>query len=278
MKRLFGVGFAVVCLLFMEACNSNEKSTAPETAANTATHGISAEAVTYGTDSLPLQGYVAWDTALTGKRPIVIIIPEWWGLNDYIRSRARQLAALGYVAFAADFYGNGKMGNDPKTAGELAAPFYTNPQLAKSRFDAALEKAKSYPAADASKIAAIGYCFGGAQALNMARLGEDLKGVVSFHGNLAGVPVQKDLLKADILVCHGDIDQFVSKEEVANFKKQMDSVGAHYTFRVYPNATHGFTNPDATANGKKFNMSIAYNAAADSASWNEMKTFFKKIF
>jgi dienelactone hydrolase len=127
-------------------------------------------------------------------------------------------------------------------------------------------------------VAAIGYCFGGTQVLNMAKLGSPLAGVVSFHGGLAGVPADKNLLKAAILVCHGEADSFVPAADVAQFKKQMDSIGANYTFKTYANATHAFTNPAATENGKKFKMPIEYNAAADSASWSDMKTFFGKIF
>ena len=133
------------------------------------------------------------------------------------------------------------------------------------------------PQTDTSNIAAIGYCFGGFVVLNAAKLGADLKGVVTFHGGLSGVAPNKDLLKAKILVCHGGDDQF-ENPHVAEFKKQMDSVGADYTFKIYPGATHAFSNPDATAVGEKFNMPIKYNAAADSASWNDMKVFLKKLF
>jgi dienelactone hydrolase len=150
--------------------------------------------------------------------------------------------------------------------------------LAKSRFEAALAKIKTYSQADTAKIAAIGYCFGGAMVLNMARMGERLNGVISFHGNLAGLPADKNLLKAKVLVCHGADDQFVSADEVATFKKQMDSIGADYSFKQYAGATHAFTNPGATAMGLQFKIPIAYNAAADSASWNDMKDFFEKIF
>ena len=150
--------------------------------------------------------------------------------------------------------------------------------MAQARFDAALNKLRSYSQTDTSRIAAIGYCFGGAQVLNMARLGEDLAGVVSFHGNLVGVPVDKNKLKANVLVCHGAADPFVPQKEVDQFKKQMDSIGAPYTFKAYENAKHAFTNPEATAKGQKFNIPIEYNAAADSASWNDMKAFFNTIF
>jgi dienelactone hydrolase len=208
----------------------------------------------------------------------VLVVHEWWGLNGYPKMRARKLAELGYVAMAVDMYGNGKTADNPDDAGKMAGPFYQDPQMAKSRFDAALNKLKTYPQVDTTNIAAIGYCFGGGIVLNTARLGENLKGVVSFHGTLVGTPADKNLLKAKILVCHGADDQFVKPQEVAKFKKQMDSIGADYTFKQYPNATHAFTNPDATASGQKFKIPIAYNAAADSASWNDMKSFFAKIF
>jgi dienelactone hydrolase len=234
--------------------------------------------ISYAGDSTTMNGFVAYDTSLDTKRPAILIIPEWWGLNDYPKMRARELAKLGYVAMAMDMYGNGLTTDSPATANQLIIPFYSNPQKAKARIDAALVALKSYMQTDTSKIAAIGYCFGGAMVLNAARLGEDLKGVVSFHGNLVGTPANKDLLKAKILVCHGDADPFVKKEEVDKFKKQMDSIHADYTFKAYPGAVHAFTNPKATEVGKKWNIPIAYNAAADSASWNDMKAFFDKIF
>jgi dienelactone hydrolase len=266
----------VICAaaLFFYACNNNstQEKEMPRSAV------IKEENVSYGNDSAKLTGFVAYDSASAAKRPVVLVVHEWWGLNDYIKSRVKQLAQLGYLAIAVDMYGDGKMGNNPEEAGNLATPFYKNPSLAKSRFEAALEKIKTYSQADTSKIAAIGYCFGGAMVLNMARLGEPLNGVVSFHGNLVGVPADKNLLKAKILVCHGADDQFVKPEEVATFKKQMDSIGADYTFKQYAGATHAFSNPAATEMGQRFKIPIAYNAAADTASWNEMKDFFGKIF
>lgn len=239
---------------------------------------IKEETVSYQADTVNMNGFIALDKASDAKRPVVLIVPEWWGLNDYARKRARMLAELGYVAMAVDFYGNGRQADNPELAGSLAMPFYMNPAMAKQRFDAALAKVKTIPQADTNQIAAIGYCFGGAQVINMAKLGENLKGVVSFHGNLTVIPPDKNLLKAPILVCHGGADPFVPETEVALFKKQMDSVGATYTFKTYPGATHAFTNPDATEKGKKFNIPIAYQAAADSSSWEDMKAFFGTIF
>ncbi len=239
---------------------------------------INEESVIYDADGLTMKGFVAYDKASTTKRPVVLIVHEWWGLNDYVKNRAKQLATLGYLAMAVDLYGDGKTADNPDEAKELSGPFYKDPQLEKSRFDAALAKIKTYPVADTAQVAAIGYCFGGGVVLNVARMGENLKGVVSFHGNLLGVPVDKKKLKADVLICHGEADQFVKPEEVEKFKKQMDKAGVPYTFKSYPGATHAFTNPKSTENGKKFSMPIEYNASADTASFNEMKTFFNNLF
>jgi dienelactone hydrolase len=264
---------------FMTACN-NQPASQEKTASTTDTvaQKIKEETITYIGGDTTMNSFLAYDESTDKKRPAILIIPEWWGLNDYVKGRARQLAALGYMALAVDLYGYGKTAPTPDSAMKLASPFYKDPHIAKTRFDAALEKLKTYPQTDAHNIAAIGYCFGGAQVLNLARLGEDLKGVVSFHGGLVGVPADKDLLKAKILVCHGEADQFVKPAEVAMFKKQMDSIGADYTLKTYPGATHAFTNPAATAIGLKFKMPIAYNGAADTASWKEMRAFFDKIF
>lgn len=268
---------AIACAaaIIFASCNNSSTTTNSEMKK---TPAIKSESVGYGNDSAKLTGFVAYDSASDAKRPVVLVVHEWWGLNDYVKSRVKQLAELGYLAIAVDMYGDGKMGNNPEEAGKLAMPFYQNPVLAKSRFDAALTKIKTYSQADTSKIAAIGYCFGGGMVLNVARMGEPLNGVVSFHGSLLGTPADKNLLKAKILVCHGADDQFVKPEEVAAFKKQMDSIGADYTFKQYAGATHAFSNPAATEWGQKFKIPIAYNAAADTASWAEMKDFFGKIF
>ena len=240
---------------------------------------VKGEEVAYtSADGTNLKGYVAYNPSIKGKRPVIVVIPEWWGCGAYVRKRADMLATLGYIAIAADFYGEGKMGNDPKEAGELAGPFYGNPQLAKQRIEAAVNKVKEFPQADATKMACIGYCFGGSMSLFAAKLGMDFKGVVSFHGGLAGVPATAGTTKAKILVCHGTADKFVSDEEVKKFRNNLDSVKVAYTFIAYPNATHAFTNPDATAVGKKFSMPIEYNQKADKKSWADMKTFFKTIF
>lgn len=272
-KLLFFV--TLVTSVTVQSCNDDGKS--DKTTSKDSTMNIKEDAVDYKSDSANLHGYVTYDANIQGKRPAVIIVHEWWGINDYIRGRAKQLAELGYIAMVVDMYGDNKIGNNPQEANVLATPFYGDPQLAMSRFTAGYNKLKEYAQVDTSNVAAIGYCFGGSIVLNVAKLGAPLNGVVSFHGGLAGVP-PSDKLKAKVLVCHGEDDQFVSPAEVAQFKKSMDSVKADYIFKAYPGATHAFSNPQATEWGKKFNIPIAYNAAADSASWKEMKDFFAKIF
>ncbi len=259
------------------ACNNGSPAKGGAEDSVAAAPKIKEETVMYTAGNLTMNGFVAYDTSVSKKRPAILVVPEWWGLNDYVKGRVRQLAALGYIAMAADFYGDGKIAATPDSAMKWSGPFYKDPQMAKTHFDAALDKLKSYPQTDTGRLAAMGYCFGGGQVLNMARLGENLKGVVSFHGSLIGTPADKALLKAKILVCHGEADQFVKPEEVAAFKKQMDSIGADYTLKTYAGATHAFTNPNATAVGQQFKMPIAYNAAADTASWAEMRAFFDKV-
>jgi dienelactone hydrolase len=239
---------------------------------------IKEEVVTYSSNGLSMKGFIAYDENIKGKRPAILVVHEWWGLNDYVKMRVRKLAELGYIAMAADMYGDGKIALNPTDAQAFATPFYTNPNLAKSRLDAAMTKLKEYSQTDQSNIAAIGYCFGGYIVLNYAKLGADLKGVVSFHGGMGGVPVDKSLLKAKVLVCHGASDKFVPIKDVESFKHKLDSIGVENTLKVYPNATHAFTNPDATKTGKQFNMPIEYNPDADRDSWNDMKIFFGKIF
>jgi len=238
---------------------------------------ITTEDFTYSENGKTFKSFLAFDKNKSGKLPVVLIIPEWWGMNNYVKSRAKQLADLGYMAIAVDMYGEGKMVDNPDDAGKLTKPFYGNAELAKQSFEAALKQIEKNEKADTEKMAAIGYCFGGAMALNMARINEPLKGVISFHGNLmTGVkPVTN---KIPVLVLNGEDDTFVSKDEIASFKKQMDSAGVQYKFVNYPGAIHSFTNPDATAVGKKYKLKVAYNEAADKASWEEMITFFNKIF
>jgi dienelactone hydrolase len=279
-QKLLFLGWMLAGTFALVSCGDQAGKTDDANTKDTsnATIAIKEENVNYTADNATLNGFVVYDSNSTAKRPVVLVVHEWWGLNDYARNRARQLAQLGYLAMAVDMFGNGRTADNPDDAGALAGPFYTNWPLAKSRLHAALMQIRQHPQADTANIAAIGYCFGGSVVLNSARLGEDLKGVVSFHGNLVGAPADKNLLKAKILVCHGNADPMVSQNEVNQFKKQMDSIGADYTFKAYDSALHAFTNPAATAVGQRFNLPVAYNAEADRKSWDEMKAFLGRIF
>lgn len=211
------------------------------------------------------------------KRPAVLIVPEWWGVNDYATSRAAQLADLGYVAFVADIYGAGRVTTDPAVAGKWAGEFRgaKDRTLLRRRAAAALSQLRTRPDVDASRIAAIGYCFGGTTVLEMARDGQDIKGVVSFHGSLdTPTPATKGSVSAEVLVLHGADDPMVKKEDVEAVKKEFPAAGAKFEFVEYPGAVHSFTNPmaDGSIPGVK------YNEAADTKSWAKMQEFFNKLF
>ena len=221
--------------------------------------------------------FAAYNTEIEGKLPVVFVLPEWWGLNDYIKNRVKQLAELGYYAVGVDYYGESKVVETPHEAQKLSSHFYKVPIDARRMFDAAKHQVVLADKADYSKMAIIGYCFGGAQALNMGRISDDFRGVVSFHGNLK-TGVRAKNTKVKYLIANGANDTFVSDGEIEAFKKEMDSAKIKYTFINYPNATHSFTNPDATETGKKFNLPFAYNKEADEKSWNDMKQFLSEIF
>ena len=260
MKRLF---FALALTLF----------TVPTWAAVTGTP------VTYDANGLTMKGYLAYDPAVKGKRPGVLVVHEWWGHDDYARERARMLAKLGYTALAVDMYGDGKQAHHPTDAKAMATAVGKEPTAAKTRFDAALEFLKKQQTVDASRIAAIGYCFGGTVSLNMARAGMDLKGVASFHGGLGtDAPAQPGKVKAKILVLTGADDPMIPPEQVAAFEKEMKDAGVSYQVVSYPGAKHSFTNPAADKYGKQFDMPLAYNADADKKSWAALKEFLQKLF
>lgn len=265
-------------VIMFASCNNSESTATNQTKDSASTAQLKEENITYNGDNTSMNGYVVYKDSGQEKRPAVLVVHEWWGLNDYSKRRARELADLGYVAMAVDMFGNGQTASSPDEAMKLAGPFYQDPQLTKTRLDAALVKLKTFPQVDTSNIAAIGYCYGGYTVLNAAKLGEPLKGVVSFHGNLGGVKPDKNLLKARVLVLHGEADPIVKQDEVSQFRKQMDSVGANYTFKSFPNAKHAFTNPAADSVENKFHIGVGYNADADRQSWNDMKDFLRGLF
>lgn len=237
------------------------------------------EELTYTSGGNTYKGFIAHDDSVKGKRPGVIVVHEWWGHNDYARSRAKQLAKLGYTAMALDMYGDGKTADHPKQAGEFSGAVKKNMPEAKKRFMAAYDVLAKHKTTDGSKMAAIGYCFGGGIVLEMARMGLNLDAVASFHGSLGtGHPAKKGKVKARVLVLNGKADPFVKPEQIAAFKKEMKAAGVDMTFKEYEGAKHAFTNPAATNNGKKFGLPLAYNKKADKASWKEMKKFLKASF
>lgn len=238
--------------------------------------------VAYEDAGVKLEGYLAYDDERTaqGKIPGVLVVHEWWGLNDYTRIRAEQLAKLGYVAFALDMYGAGQNTTDAKKAGELAKQFYGKPLMAE-RAQAGLNQLLQTGLVDPARVAAIGYCFGGSTVQALAYTGAPLAGIVSFHGGLIPVPADAaGKTKAKILICHGAIDPNVPATEVAAFTKSMNDGKFDYQFISYAGAVHAFTNPGAdrlaAANGME--GAIGYNAAADQRSWAHMQVFFAEIF
>jgi dienelactone hydrolase len=232
--------------------------------------------VTYKAGDTSLKGYVAYDDQKQGKLPAVVVVPEWWGNNDYPKRRARMLAELGYVAFAADMYGDGKTTEDAKQAGEWAGAARKDMDALVARFNAAVDQLKGMPNVDPNKIGAIGYCFGGGVALEMAKRGADLAGVVSFHGSVpTDHPENAKKIKGQVLVLTGADDPMVPKTEVDKFDKQLTDAGVKHRVVAYPSAVHAFTNSDVDRyhlNGAK------YNADADAKSWDAMKQFFAEVF
>lgn len=232
-------------------------------------------------DGTKLMGYYAYDDAVKGPRPGVVVVHEWWGLNDYSKRRARDLAGLGYSALAIDMYGDGKNTEHPKDAMAFMQAALKDGKAASARFQAGLDLLKKQPHTDPDKIAAIGYCFGGKVVLDAARQGVPLAGVVSFHGALVtNTPATPGSVKAKVLVEHGALDSMVTPDNVTAFKSEMDKAGADYTFVNLEGAKHGFSNPDADrlGHGEHGGPDIGYNKQADEKSWADMQKFFKKIF
>ncbi|MFK7743322.1 MAG: dienelactone hydrolase family protein [Planctomycetota bacterium] len=225
-------------------------------------------------------GYLAYDQNRKGPRPGVLIVHEWWGHNEYVRRRARMLAELGYTAFALDMYGDGKSTDHPKDARKFSREVFANMPAGVARFEAAREILENHESTDPSKTAAIGYCFGGAIVLGMARKGADLDAVASFHGSLATEQRAKpNSVKARVLICHGGRDEMVPTKQVAEVEEEMVLGGCPAVKTViYPDAMHGFTNRDATAKGKQFDLPMAYSADADAASWQELEALLREAF
>ncbi len=237
------------------------------------------QVVDYQSGGVLLKGFLAFDDAIKESHPGVLVVHEWWGHNEYARERARMLARLGYVALAVDMYGEGKQAAHPEDAQRFSSEIRQNMAMGKARFLAAMEVLKNHQAVDPEHIAAIGYCFGGAIVLQMAREGIDLDAVVSFHGSLVTAqPVQPVSVKARVLVAHGGADPFVPEEHITGFIDEMNKAGADYKFIVYGRASHSFTNPSADDYGARFNLPLKYDWQADQDSWRDMRIFLDQVF
>lgn len=237
---------------------------------------VKTETVKYKSGDTEFVSFLAYDPANTGRRPGILVAPEWVGLNDYAKHRAEQLAGLGYVALAVDPYGGGKTTTDMKEAAAWSSALKKDPKELRARMNAALETLRMNPHVDPTKMAAIGYCFGGTAVLELARSGADLTGVVTFHGGLSTpAPAVAGAIKPQVLVNHGGDDPFVPMEDVLAFQKEMKDAGAHYQINIYSGAVHSFTNP--AADGRRM-KGATYNKVADERSWQAMQDFFKDIF
>ena len=232
--------------------------------------------ISYRQNGVDFQGYLAVDNSQKGKRPGILIVHEWWGLNDYARHRAEQLASLGYVAFALDMYGKNKVTDHPSQAKEFMTQVTENVNTWRQRALAGLNILRNQPNTDPNKIAAIGYCFGGSTVQQLAYSGADIKGIVSFHGSLLPPPASAARqIKAKFLICHGAADPFTKPEMIPAYISAMNASEIDWQMVIYGHAKHSFTNPGADKHGMP---QLGYNRHADLRSWQAMKQFFNEIF
>ena len=235
---------------------------------------LKTKTVEYKDGGTTLEGYLAYDDSVRGKRPGVLVVHEWNGLGHYVKGRVEQLAKLGYVAFAPDIYGKGVRPASFEACKAESGKYYADRKLLRRRVNLGLSELQKNDLVDVKKVAAIGYCFGGAAVLELGRSGADVSGIVTFHGGLDNpTPADAKNIKAKVLICQGGADQF-TLPSVPGFKKEMDAAKVNYKFVAYKGAVHGFTNPDN--DGKV--PGLKYDEKADKASWKEMMKFFWKIF
>jgi dienelactone hydrolase len=247
--------------------------------AATAAAAIKEEPVTYKEGDTTLKGFIVYDDAAKGKRPGIVVVHEWWGITKHTREEARKFAAQGYTAFVADMYGEAKTAEHPNDASGLMKALMGNPAVMQARFNAARAQLAKHASVDAARVGASGYCMGGAVVLNMARSGADLAGVVAFHASLGtSAPAAPGKVKAKVLVLNGADDPFIKPDSIEAFKKEMEAAKVDYRFINYPGAVHAFTNPEATAKGKQFNLPLAYHAEVDKQAKAEAAKFFGAVF
>lgn len=240
---------------------------------------MQSQTIDYTVDGQTYTGYLAWDDEWEEKRPGVLVVHEWWGHNEFAREQAEKLAAQGYTAFALDMYGSGKLAEHPETAKEFMQEATRDLEQTRARFLKAREVLTSHHSVDASRIAAQGYCFGGAVVLNMARMGVDLDGVVSYHGALASpISAQPGEVKARVQVYTGGADQMVPTDQVAGLVSEMQNAGVDLTLVSFPGVRHSFTNPGADQIAEEFGMPIGYDEDAARRSWEGTMRFYEEIF
>lgn len=240
---------------------------------------IITQKIAYQVGDIQHQGYLAYDESVTDPVPGIVIVHEWWGLNDYIIRRTHMLAELGYVVLALDMYGDGQIARDLDQAGKMMNGVLGDMQQGSEALQAGYRLLLDQPKVDNSRTAAIGYCFGGAMVLHMARIGLPLRAVVSFHGSLGSFhSAAPGSIQAKLLVCHGEADSMVTMDDVAALKDEMNTAQADYELLLLPQAKHGFTSPQADTNAEKFGIDVGYQEKADQASWAAMQKLFDEVF
>ena len=264
MKKIFAVIALFSFVSFVSLANAEVKT----------------EEIEYSHNGTKLTGYLAYDDSKSGKRPGVLVVHEWWGHNDHARNRAKMLAEAGYTALALDMYGSGKLANHPKKAGEFMNAAFSNWPDSQARYNKAMGILKEHKTVDATRIGSIGFCFGGAVSIKMARGGADLKAVVAFHSALPTEPaITKNSMKSAVLVINGSEDGFLKPESVASFSQDMFKANVDFTYMNLKGVKHSFTNPQADEFSKKFNIAaLEYNKKADEQAWVAMLNFFKRVF
>ena len=275
LKKLFGLLF---CLTLFAACESAPEKEEEEFEAKSGST-ITTKEITYQSGDTTMNGYLAMPAG-AGPFPGVLVVHEWWGQTDYPRQRARMLAQAGYAAFAVDMYGEGKTANHPDDAKAFSAKVMEDMDKAEENFRVALATLKAQEGVDASNTAALGYCFGGAVVLEMARRGVNLNMVASYHGNLTPI-VKNDIpekMKTRVLIFNGAADTFVTSEAISQTRAKLKAANVRYKFINYKGAKHGFTNPMATAKGEQFKLPLAYDERADQKSWDETLKAFNIVF
>ncbi len=235
--------------------------------------------IEYAVGDAVYQGYLAYDDEIADARPGIIIVHEWWGLNDYIVRRAHMLAELGYVALAIDMYGGGAIAQDTDQAGALMTGVLNDMDTGTAALKAGYELLLGQPRVDPKRTAAMGYCFGGAMVLHMARIGLPLSAVASFHGALGSFhTAEPGSIQARLLVCHGAADSMVTMDDLEGFKQEMETAQADYEVLLLADAKHGFSNAQADVNAEKYGIDLGYQQSADEKSWEALQALLNQAF